>query len=298
MSPTVTATELNLPLFAKGKVRDTYELPDDRLLMVATDRISAFDWVLPTGIGSRGAVLTQLSIFWFEQTRDLLPNHLITGDVSSLPDSVRGDLDWLRLRSMIVKRAQRIDFECVVRGYLAGSAWAEYRERGTMAGEPLPPGLRQSEKLPEPLFTPATKAESGHDENVTLGYVANALGEDLAGQVRDASLKLYAYGAGHAEQHGLLLADTKFEFGLLDGNLILIDEALTPDSSRYWDAASYRPGTSPDSYDKQPVRDWLAGSGWDKNSTPPPLPEAVVEESRRRYLKAYELLTGHPLPPG
>ncbi len=296
MSPTVTSTELNLPLFAKGKVRDTYELPDDRLLMVATDRISAFDWVLPTGIRSRGAVLTQLSIFWFEKTRDVLPNHLITGDLSDLPDSVHGDLEWLRLRSMIVKKAQRIDFECVVRGYLAGSAWAEYKQQGTMAGEPLPAGLQQSQKLPEPLFTPATKAESGHDENVTYEYVANVVGEDLASQLREASLRLYTFGADYAEQRGLLLADTKFEFGLLDGKLILIDEALTPDSSRYWDAATYRPGTAPDSYDKQPVRDWLSGSGWDKNSTPPTLPEEVVEESRRRYLKAYELLTGQPLP--
>ncbi|MBO0702691.1 MAG: phosphoribosylaminoimidazolesuccinocarboxamide synthase, partial [Candidatus Dormibacteraeota bacterium] len=209
--------------------------------------------------------------------------------------SVRGEEDWLRLRSMIVRKAQRIDFECVVRGYLAGSAWAEYRQQGTMAGERLPAGLSQSEKLPEPLFTPATKAETGHDENVTYAYVANAVGEDLASQLRDASLRLYTFGADYAEQRGLLLADTKFEFGLLDGKLILIDEALTPDSSRYWDAATYRPGTSPDSYDKQPVRDWLSGSGWDKNSTPPPLPDPVVEESRRRYLRAYELLTGHPL---
>ncbi len=295
MSPTVTSTELTLPLFAKGKVRDTYDLPDDRLLMVATDRISAFDWVLPTGIRSRGAVLTQLSIFWFDKTRDLLPNHLLTGDISGLPDSVRGEEDWLRLRSMIVKKAHRIDFECVVRGYLAGSAWAEYKEHGTMAGESLPPGLQQSQKLPEPLFTPATKADTGHDENVTYGYVADAIGEDLAAQLREASLKLYTFGADYAEQRGLLLADTKFEFGLLDGKLILIDEALTPDSSRYWDAATYRPGISPDSYDKQPIRDWLAGSGWDKNSTPPPLPEHVAEESRGRYLKAYELLTGHAL---
>lgn len=296
MSPTVTTTELNLPLFAKGKVRDTYELPEDRLLMVATDRISAFDWVLPTGIGSRGAVLTQLSIFWFDKTRDLLPNHLISGELAGLPEAVRADLDWLRLRSMIVKKAQRIDFECVVRGYLAGSAWAEYRSRGTMAGEPLPAGLQQSQKLPEPLFTPATKADSGHDENVTYDYVANEIGTDLASQLRDASLKLYTFGAGYAEERGLLLADTKFEFGLLDGSLILIDEALTPDSSRYWDAATYRPGTAPDSYDKQPIRDWLSGSGWDKNSSPPTLPDEVVEESRRRYLRAFELLTGRALP--
>ncbi|MGH7918674.1 MAG: phosphoribosylaminoimidazolesuccinocarboxamide synthase [Candidatus Dormibacteraceae bacterium] len=295
MSPTVTSTTLSLPLFAKGKVRDTYELPDDRLLMVATDRLSAFDWVLPTGIGSRGAVLTQLSIFWFQKTKDLLPNHLLTGDVEGLPEAVRGDLDWLRLRSMVVRKAERIDFECVVRGYLAGSAWAEYRERGTMAGEPLPAGLHQSERLPEPLFTPATKADSGHDENVTFDHLAGELGRDLATQLRDAALKLYLFGASYAEERGLILADTKFEFGLLDGKLLLIDEALTPDSSRYWDAAKYEVGTSPESYDKQPIRDWLAGSGWDKNSSPPQLPDAVVEASRQRYLLAYELLTGHPL---
>jgi phosphoribosylaminoimidazole-succinocarboxamide synthase len=196
---------------------------------------------------------------------------------------------------MIVRRARRIDFECVVRGYLAGSAWAEYRERGTMAGEPLPAGLRQSEKLPDPIFTPATKAETGHDENVTFGRMSGEIGVDLAEQVRDASLRLYEFATRHAERSGLILADTKFEFGLIDGRLVLIDEALTPDSSRYWDAAHYQVGSAPESFDKQFVRDWLAQSGWDRESAPPELPDEIVEQTRQRYLTAYERLVGEPL---
>ncbi|MBO0683556.1 MAG: phosphoribosylaminoimidazolesuccinocarboxamide synthase [Candidatus Dormibacteraeota bacterium] len=277
----VLETSLELPLFSRGKVRDTYELDSERLLMVATDRISAFDWVLPSGIPDRGKVLTQLSIFWFERTRDLLENHLIEPGSDG--------------RSMVVRRAQRIDFECVVRGYLAGSAWAEYRKAGTMAGEPLPPGLRESERLPEPLFTPATKAETGHDENITFERMASEVGGDLAGRLRDASLRLYSFGLDHAEGQGLILADTKFEFGLIDGRLVLIDEALTPDSSRYWDAAGYRVGSTPESFDKQFVRDWLSASGWDRNSPPPDLPPEIVEQTRQRYLTAYERLTGKPL---
>jgi phosphoribosylaminoimidazole-succinocarboxamide synthase len=277
----VLETHLDLPLFARGKVRDTYELPDGRLLMVSTDRISAFDHVLPTGIPDRGTVLNQLSIFWFRRTQHLQENHLIEPGQDG--------------RSMVVRRAQRIDYECVVRGYLAGSAWAEYKRNGTMAGEPLPPGLRQSERLPEPLFTPATKAETGHDENITFERMADDLGGELAGRLREASLRLYAFGAEHAERSGLILADTKFEFGLLDGRLILIDEALTPDSSRYWDAAQYRVGTAPESFDKQFVRDWLEQSGWDKESTPPALPDEIVEQTRQRYLTAYERLVGEPL---
>lgn len=274
-------TSLQLPLFSRGKVRDTYELDSERLLMVATDRISAFDWVLPSGIPDRGRVLTQLSIYWFERTRDLQENHLIEPGTDG--------------RSMVVRRAQRIDFECVVRGYLAGSAWAEYRKAGTMAGEPLPPGLRESERLPEPLFTPATKAESGHDENITFERMASELGSDLAGRLREASLRLYAFGLDHAVGRGLILADTKFEFGLVDGRLVLIDEALTPDSSRYWDAAAYRVGSTPESFDKQFVRDWLSASGWDRDSPPPELPPEIVEQTRQRYLTAYERLTGKPL---
>jgi phosphoribosylaminoimidazole-succinocarboxamide synthase len=274
-------TRLGLPLFARGKVRDTYELPDRRLLMVATDRVSAFDHVLPTGIPDRGNVLNQLSIFWFERTAQLQENHLIEpGDDG---------------RSMVVRRAERIDFECVVRGYLAGSAWAEYRRQGTMAGEKLPPGLRQSEKLPEPIFTPATKAETGHDENVTFSRMSSEVGGELAEKLRDASQLLYGFATEQAEKSGLILADTKFEFGLIDGRLVLIDEALTPDSSRYWDAEKYQVGTAPESFDKQFVRDWLEQSGWDRESPPPPLPDDIVEQTRQRYLTAYERLVGEPL---
>jgi phosphoribosylaminoimidazole-succinocarboxamide synthase len=288
-------TDLPLPLFSRGKVRDTYELPDGRLLMVASDRLSAFDWVLPTGIPDRGRVLTQLSIFWFERTRDLQENHLISGAAADLPASILDHAEELEGRFMIVRRAKRIDFECVVRGYLAGSAWAEYEKHGTMVGEPLLAGLQQSQKLPEPIFTPATKNDEGHDENITFSRLAQELGVDLAGRLREASLRLYGYAADYAEERGLILADTKFEFGLIDDNLVLIDEALTPDSSRYWDAARYQIGTSPESYDKQFVRDWLSQGSWDRDSTPPALPDAVVEQSRGRYLKAYELLTGRQL---
>jgi phosphoribosylaminoimidazole-succinocarboxamide synthase len=274
-------TRLGLPLFARGKVRDTYELPDRRLLMVATDRVSAFDHVLPTGIPDRGNVLNQLSIFWFERTAQLQENHLIEpGDDG---------------RSMVVRRAERIDFECVVRGYLAGSAWAEYRRQGTMAGEKLPPGLRQSEKLPEPIFTPATKAETGHDENVTFSRMSSEVGGELAEKLRDASQLLYGFATEQAEKSGLILADTKFEFGLIDGRLVLIDEALTPDSSRYWDAEKYQVGTAPESFDKQFVRDWLERSGWDREAPPPALPDDVVEQTRQRYLTAYERLVCEPL---
>ncbi len=286
----VTSTDLDYPVFSKGKVRDTYELDADRLLMVATDRISAFDWVMPDGIPDRGRVLTQLSVFWFDRLRGVQENHLLRGELDGLPAEMQG-------RCMVVRRAKRIDFECVVRGYLAGSAWSEYRQNGTMTGEPLPTGLRQSERLPEPIFTPASKADTGHDENITFSRLASALGVDLAGRLKDASLKLYQVGTRQAEACGLILADTKFEFGLIDGRLILIDEVLTPDSSRYWDSESYRVGTSPESFDKQFLRDWLASqTGWDRNSEPPRLPEQVVEQTRARYLAAYQRLTGHSLP--
>jgi phosphoribosylaminoimidazole-succinocarboxamide synthase len=285
----LTDTRLHLPIFSRGKVRDTYRLDDDRLLIVTTDRISAFDWVLPTGIPDRGRVLNRLSAFWFLRTGDVVENHLLdAGD--------DGQAAELAGRCMVVRRAERIDFECVVRGYLAGSAWAEYRRAGTMAGEALPAGLRESEQLPEPIFTPATKADSGHDENVAFGRLRSDLGAELADRLRDTSLRLYREASRHAEGQGLILADTKFEFGLIDGRLVLIDEALTPDSSRYWEAATYRVGTSPDSFDKQFVRDWLVHeSGWDRQSQPPALPDRVVEQTRARYLTAYERLTGRPL---
>jgi phosphoribosylaminoimidazole-succinocarboxamide synthase len=295
--PALMTTDLPLKLFSRGKVRDTYELSDDRLLMVATDRLSAFDHVLPTGIPDRGKVLTQLSIFWFSQTHTFQENHLVSGMVPDLPSALRDQRDELAGRFMIVRKAKRIDFECVVRGYLAGSAWNEYEESHTLAGEEMPPGLRQSEKLAYPIFSPATKSDTGHDENITFAQMKKELGDELATKLRDASLELYKFASEHAERRGIILADTKFEFGLIDGEPILIDEALTPDSSRFWDSLKYAVGTSPESYDKQFVRDWLTRSGWDKESDPPALPADIVAQTRERYLLAYQKLVGKPLFP-
>ena len=295
--PALTDTELPLKLFARGKVRDTYELTDDQLLMVATDRISAFDHVLPNAIPDRGKVLTQLSIFWFSQTDTFQPNHLISGMVPDLPAVLKNFREELAGRFMIVRKAKRIDFECVVRGYLAGSAWKEYEESQTLAGEKMPPGLRQSEKLAAPIFSPATKAESGHDENITFEQMKKELGVDLAMKLRAASLELYNYASEFSARRGLILADTKFEFGTIRDEVILIDEALTPDSSRYWEAQTYAVGTAPESYDKQFVRDWLSRSGWDKASEPPALPPDVVTQTRLRYLTAYQRLVGKELFP-
>ena len=295
--PPLTDTELPLKLFMRGKVRDTYELGSDRLLMVATDRISAFDHVLPNGIPDRGKVLTQLSIFWFSQTDTFQPNHLVSGMVPDLPPALKNYREELAGRFMIVRKAKRIDFECVVRGYLAGSAWKEYQETQTLAGEKMPPGLRQSEKLAYPTFSPATKAESGHDENITFDQMKKELGDELATKLRDASLELYKYASEFSARRGLILADTKFEFGVVGEDVILIDEALTPDSSRYWDGATYRVGVTPEAYDKQFVRDWLTRSGWDKESDPPRLPDDVVTQTRLRYLAAYQRLVGKQLFP-
>jgi phosphoribosylaminoimidazole-succinocarboxamide synthase len=295
--PAVVDTDLPLKLFARGKVRDTYELGPDQLLMVATDRLSAFDHVLPNGIPDRGKVLTQLSIFWFSQTDTFQENHLISGMVPDLPPALRDHRETLAGRFMIVRKAKRIDFECVVRGYLAGSAWKEYQESHTLAGEEMPPGLRQSEALAYPIFSPATKAESGHDENISFAQLKKELGDELATRLRDASLELYKFGSELALRRGLILADTKFEFGLIGDDLILIDEAMTPDSSRYWDAATYQVGSSPEAYDKQFVRDWLTAAGWDKESDPPELPSEVVAQTRERYLTAYQRLVGKPLFP-
>jgi phosphoribosylaminoimidazole-succinocarboxamide synthase len=288
-------TDIDLPLFARGKVRDTYELHDDQLLMVATDRISAFDVILPNGIPDKGKVLTQLSIWWFSQTHAFQENHLVSGMVPDLPGALKHRREELAGRFMVVRKAKRIDFECVVRGYLAGSAWAEYRESGTVAGEPLPKGLVESEKLEMPIFTPATKNDSGHDENVTFQVLADELGRYLADQIRTASLGLYAYAAEAAEKKGLILADTKFEFGLIDNRLILIDEALTPDSSRYWDRARWAPGKTPPSYDKQFVRDWLTASGWNREPPAPELPPEVIDKTRELYLAAYKHMTNRDL---
>ena len=290
-------TDLPLKLFARGKVRDTYELGPDQLLMVATDRLSAFDHILPNGIPDRGKVLTQLSIFWFSQTDTFQENHLISGMVPDLPPALKDQRERLAGRFMIVRKAKRIDFECVVRGYLAGSAWTEYQESKTLAGEPMPPGLRQSERLAYPVFSPATKAETGHDENISFAQLKKELGDELATKLRDASLELYKFASEFSLRRGLILADTKFEFGVIGDDLILIDEALTPDSSRYWDPATYQVGTSPDSYDKQFVRDWLTRAGWDKESEPPSLPPDVVAQTRERYLTAYQRLVGKPLFP-
>jgi phosphoribosylaminoimidazole-succinocarboxamide synthase len=263
--------------------------------MVATDRISAFDHVLPNGIPDRGKVLTQLSIFWFSQTDYFQENHLVSGMVPDLPQALRDRRDELAGRFMIVRKAKRIDFECVVRGYLAGSAWTEYQESQTLAGEKMPPGLRQSERLVSPVFSPATKAETGHDENISFVQMKKEIGEDLATKLKNASLELYKFASELAGRRGLILADTKFEFGTIDGEPILIDEALTPDSSRFWEASTYAVGTSPESYDKQFVRDWLTHSGWDRDSEPPALPNDVVAQTRDRYLTAYERLVGKPL---
>ena len=293
----LTATDLPLKLFSRGKVRDTYELEGDRLLMISTDRLSAYDHVLPNGIPDRGKVLTQLSIWWFGQTHSFQENHLVSGMVPDLPAEVQARRDEIGGRFMIVRRAQRIDIECVVRGYLAGSGWAEYKEHGTLADEKLPPGLQESQRLDEPRFTPATKSDDGHDENITYEQAAGIVGSQLAEKLRDASLALYRFGAELAEARGVILADTKFEFGLIDDRLILIDEVFTPDSSRYWDTSRYQVGGSPPSYDKQFVRDWLNSSGWDHNSAPPALPPDIVEQTRQRYLTAYELVTGQPLFP-
>ncbi|HTU26415.1 MAG TPA: phosphoribosylaminoimidazolesuccinocarboxamide synthase [Pirellulales bacterium] len=275
----------------RGKVRDIYDLGGE-LLLVSTDRISAFDWVLPTGIPDKGRVLTQLSAFWF----DLLdvPNQMLSVDVDTMLPLSDDDRQLLSGRAMWVRRARVVPIECVVRGYLSGSAWAEYRQSSTVCGIKLPSGLVESSILPEPIFTPATKAETGHDQNITFDEMADRVGRRVAEELRDRSLAVYQRGAEHARQHGILIADTKFEWGWWNDELILIDEVLTPDSSRFWPADRYRPGESPPSFDKQFVRDWLLGTGWDKNSPPPPLPDDIVRRTREKYVEAYERLSGRP----
>ncbi len=287
------AAALDLPVFCRGKVRDVYDL-GEFLLVVATDRISAFDVVLPTPVPDRGKVLTQLSAFWFERTRSVVPNHLVTTDLATVAQAAglgEEELGWLRGRSMLVRKARRVDFECVVRGYLAGSAWREYQATGRVCGVELPGGLQPGVRLPEPLFTPAAKREAGHDENVPYEAVVAAVGPDLAGQLRDLSIRLYRVLAEYVEPRGLLLADTKFEFGLRDGTLLLIDEVGTPDSSRYWDREAYRRGQL-EPFDKQLLRDYLEAVGWNKTPPAPELPGDLVAELRARYLEVFRRITG------
>ncbi len=288
-------------MFVKGKVRDSYDL-GERLLIVATDRISAFDVILPCGIPNKGRVLNKLSAFWFNQTKEFMPNHMIEpiNDVSSLKAYLPEGSDfsppaYLAGRSMVVKKVKRIMVECVVRGYLAGSAWEEYRERGTISGLKITRGLKESQELPQPLFTPTTKAEEGHDLPMSRKEMAKMVGESLADELEEKSLAIYNYARGYAIARGIILADTKFEFGRDGDKLVIIDEMLTPDSSRIWEVDLYKVGQSQPSFDKQPVRDWLARSGWDKKPPAPMLPPDVIEATARRYERAYERLTGSKL---
>lgn len=300
-TPVLMSTDLPLPLFIRGKVRDTYDL-GNQLLIVATDRISAFDVILPCGIPDKGRVLNQISTFWFGVTATLVPNHLIQPvdeprilDVFLLPEERFKYPDYLKGRSMIVKKLVRVPVECIVRGYLAGSGWAEYKKSGSICGVPLPKGLKESQELSEPIFTPTTKAVSGHDEPMTMDDVAVLVGKTLAGQMRDKALEIYTRARKYAADRGIIIADTKMEFGLDGYKLNLIDELLTPDSSRFWDAGEYRVGQSQPSYDKQPVRDWLEQSGWDKKSPAPMLPDEIIKATSQRYREAFEKITGEKL---
>jgi phosphoribosylaminoimidazole-succinocarboxamide synthase len=270
-----------------GKVRDTYEVTRDLLLMVASDRISAFDVVLPSTVPDKGVILTQLSRFWFERLSDIVPSHIAHREID-LPVGIRD-------RSMVVRRADRIPVECVARGYISGSGWVEYQRSGSVAGHALPQGLRQSDRLPEPIFTPSRKNDTGHDENISVRQLRDEIGPELTGRLEEISLDLYNRAHAHAIERGVIIADTKFEFGWIDGELTLIDEALTPDSSRFWDASRWAPGGDQPSFDKQFVRDWLLQSGWDREPPGPELPTEVIAGTRARYLEAFERLTGEPL---
>ena len=276
---------------AQGKVRDIYDL-GDKLLMVATDRISAFDYILEDEIPHKGAVLTQISLFWLEQLKDVIGNHLISADVADLPEQFKPYADYLRGRFMLVKKAEMFPVECIVRGYLAGSGLKEYQQQGTVCGIELPEGLVNSSKLPEPIFTPSTKAEIGdHDENISFERCAEILGEDAATQLRDLAIKVYSVARDHAAENGIIIADTKFEFGVIDGQIILADEVLTPDSSRFWPGDAYESGRDQASFDKQYVRDWL-NANWDRQGNPPHLPQEVIERTSQKYIAAYEKISG------
>lgn len=301
---TLATIDLPLPLLRRGKVREVFEVDAGRLLLVASDRVSAFDVVMDQPIPRKGAVLTQLSAWWFRKLASQQPSHFLTSDTAEIVREIpalAGNEEALAGRSMLVRRTRPVPFECVVRGYLAGSAWKEYAESGTLAGEPLPEGLRESDRLEPPLFSPATKAESGHDENVRFAQLEHVLGADAAAELRNASLAIYASGRDAAAARGIIVADTKFEFGHDSaGNLLLIDEVLTPDSSRFWPADRYQPGRSQPSFDKQPLRDWLAAERsagrWCGDAPGPTLPPEVVRATSERYLDAYRRLTGHDLP--
>jgi len=296
-------TSLPLPVFIRGKIRDTYDV-GNYLLIIATDRISAFDFVLPCGIPQKGFVLNQLSVFWFRQTAELMPNHLVevVNDVRCLDTYIPTEerfpcSSYLVGRSMVVKKVKRLPVECVVRGYLSGSAWTEYQRNGAISGFKVPRGLKESQKLPEPLFTPTTKAETGHDLPITMDEISKILGKEIAEAIKEKSLTIYNHAQEYAQKRGIIIADTKMEFGLDEDRLLLIDELLTPDSSRIWDIALYKVGQSQPSYDKQPVRDWLIESGWNKEPPTPILPPEVIAATTRRYEQAYERLTGKKLIP-
>lgn len=300
--PTVLLeTDLPLPLFIRGKVRDTYDL-GSHLLIIATDRISAFDVVLPNGIPLKGHVLNRLSSFWFRRTAEIIPNHMTEAidDVHSLDSYLPAESrfaypSYLRGRSMIAKKVKRIPVECVVRGYISGSAWAEYKEHGTVSGNPMPKGLKESQELEKPIFTPTTKAETGHDEPITTQEIIKLIGLRTAQEMEEKSLAVYNFAREYAIKKGIIIADTKFEFGIDNGRLTIIDEMLTPDSSRFWDAGQYKIGKSRESFDKQPVRDWLTASGWNKEPPAPTLPPEVIEPTSKRYVQAYEKMTGRQL---
>lgn len=281
----------NIKPFSVGKVRDIYDL-NDRLLFIATDRLSAFDVVLPTGIPYKGKVLNALSVFWFNLTKDIVDNHLITADISEFPNELKPYKDMLEGRSMIVKKAKRIDLECVVRAYISGSAWKAYKEKGSICGIKLPSGLKESDKLPEPIFTPTSKSDEGHDMELNYSEAENLIGKKLFNEVKEISLELLKTASDEAESRGIIIADTKFEFGIYDNKVILIDEVLTPDSSRFWPMDDYEPGRSQKSFDKQYVRDYLEEIKWDKNPPAPELPEAIVQKTTEKYLEAYKRLTG------
>jgi phosphoribosylaminoimidazole-succinocarboxamide synthase len=290
----VLQTKLPLRLRGRGKVRDVYDLGDN-LLFVASDRISAFDCVLASGIPCKGRVLTQMSLFWFDFLKDIVPSHFLTADTKEYPTRIIRHRKMLEGRSMLVKKAEMIDVECVARGYLAGSGWKEYEAKGTVCGMPIPSGLREGDRLPEPIFTPATKAKRGHDVNVPFQFVTDMLGVDLAGQLRDLTLEIYGRAAAYALERGIILADTKLEFGFVEGRLTLADEALTPDSSRYWPVDMYNPGRPQFSFDKQYVRDYLETLPWNKQPPAPALPPEVVAKTSEKYQEAYSRLTGRTL---